>query len=712
MDMEQRRRMLLLEFPKVSVAQWRELVDEGLRGASFQKKLVSHLREGFEVQPLYTQDDALGELDPSGYPGFAPFTRGTSVMDRNGLGWKIRQHHAHPDISVSRAAIAKEIEQGAESIELGFDQATRAGIDPSRDDARVGQDGLSGGSMALLTELVQGVDLDGVSISIDAGGSALAVGALWIASLEEKGIPLEQVEGSLNADPLGALAVDGFLPTSLEDALTHMADLAHWATRHATKLRTVSVSAEPYHNAGATASLELACALATGLAYLRVLTESGLSFAQALESMSFSFSVGTDLFVEIAKLRAARLCWYKIFSACGGTEHDFSMCLHARTSSRSKTVYDPWVNMLRATVEGFAGAVGGADSLATSPFDAALGYPDDFSRRIALNAQILLREESNLKRVIDPAGGSWYVEWLTDRLAREAWAYFQEFERLGGMGAALESGEIRSQLERSASAQRQAVARRKEQITGVNEFANLNEGRIAKPGPDLGAIREKIVQVARVACAQRDAEGLASALETLRGVLAKGAYGERMQRAVEAAKAGATLGELSRVLSQGEASRLDRLVPMRAAEGFEALRDACEAVLERTGRRPAVFLANLGPIPEHKARANFAQNFFEAGGIGVISNDGFSCVEDAVEAFEKSGASAAVLCGSDESYAQWVPSLAPQLVKVGATRLFLAGRPGGREEQDRAAGIETFIFLGCDVLQTLREFLVHEGVLS
>jgi len=711
MDMERGRQKLLGEFPKVSLAQWRALVDEGLSGASFEKKLVSHLREGFDVQPLYTRANALGDLDFSGYPGFAPFTRGATVMGRDGLAWKIRQQHAHPDSSVSRAAIAKEIEQGAESIELRFDQATRAGVDPVPGDGRVGEDGLSGGSVALLAAIIEGVDLDGVSVSIHAAGSALGVSALWVAALQAKGISLAQIEGNLNADPLGALTVDGALPTSLEDTFAQMVDLAHWVTRHAPKLRAVNVSAEPYHNAGATASQELACALATGLAYLRVLTESGFSLAQAMAAMSFSFSIGTDLFVEIAKLRAARLCWYKIFSACGGTEDDFSMRLHARTSARTKTVYDPWVNMLRATVEGFVGAVGGADSLATSPFDEALGYPDDFSRRIALNEQVLLREESNLKRVIDPAGGSWYVEWLTDRLAREAWAQFQEIERLGGMQTALESGEISSRLERSASAQRQAVARRKEQITGVSEFANLNEGRIVKSEPDLSAIRGEIVRITREACSARDAKGVASALEALRVGSGKGAAGERTQRAVEAAKAGATLGELSSALGKGEPSRIARLVPMRAAEGFEELRDACEGVLVRTGRRPSVFLANLGPIPAHKARANFAQNFFEAGGIGVISNDGFSRVEDAVEAFERSGALAAVLCGSDESYAQWVPSLAPQLVQAGATRLYLAGRPGEREEQDRAAGIEEFIFLGCDVLQTLREFLSHEGVL-
>jgi len=704
------KEQLLREFPPVSAADWRSLVEEGLKGGSFDKQLVTQTHEGFPLQPLYTREDQLSE--GSGFPGFAPFTRGIEAVGSDGAGWEIRQEHADPDWKVTRCAIAKEVERGGDSLWLRFDEATRRGLDSDVPDAPAGVGGLLGCSADQVAQLFHCSPIDAVPVLLDAGASGLGVGALWIAASRAKGVGTDALEGNLGSDPLGVLAMTGALPASLGECLTEMADAAAWAAEAAPRLRAVLVSTAPYHDAGATAAHELAYALATGVAYLRRLEAAGLSVDRAAAQMEFSFSVGRDFFMEIAKLRAARLVWAKVVGACGGDPAVLSMKIHARTSARTKTARDPWVNMLRGTIESFAAGVGGADSLATSAFDEALGLPDEFSRRVATNTQVLLKEESHLKRVIDPAGGSWYVEWLTDRLAREAWELFQGIEAEGGMAEALGSGSVAAQVREAAERKRKAIAKRKDAITGVSEFANLGEASIEKEAPDLEALRAAAADGLEQLRAERDASAVGEALAALATSCEDGQSGARMAAAVEAACAGATLGELSQQLRREAPRTAEALRAERAAAGFEALRDASDAAFAETGKRPPIFLANLGPIPKHKARSSFAQNFFEAAGMEALSNDGFETAEAAASAFAASGAELAVLCSADGIYAEMAEETAKRLKQAGASQVLLAGRPGDKEEAYRAAGIDRFIFVGADVLETLRTLLAAVGVLK
>jgi methylmalonyl-CoA mutase len=510
-----------------------------------------------------------------------------------------------------------------------------------------------------------------------------------LAVAKQRGLRWTGLSGSLGLDPLTTLARAGALPGSLAAAHDQSAALARWALAEAPLLRTLHVDTSAYHEAAADAAHEIALALATGVEYLRALSSRGLTLPDALAQLSFGFSIGRDFFLEIAKLRAARRAWAQVVSASGiGSDHG-AMLIHASTSLRESTRRDPWVNMLRGTAESFAAVVGGADAITTHGFDVAHGASDEFASRMARNTQHLLRHEANLHRVVDPAGGSFYVEALTDALLARAWDAFQAIERAGGLTAALEAGSVQGELAKALKQDEQAVETRKLPITGVNEFPHVGEGPIARPAALAVASTQK--QSALSAGALEGASDLVSA-------------------AIAALEQGAHFRDLTRALSKSEPARVKPLLRERLAAPLEALRDRADARLAATGTRPRVFLANLGPISEHKARAAYAQNFFEAAGFQTLSNDGFSSAEQAGAAFVKSGAELAVLCSSDALYAELAEATARALSQAGARAIVLAGSPGEREASYRAAGVTDFIFVGTNLVTTLGTLLTRAGV--
>jgi methylmalonyl-CoA mutase len=385
------------------------------------------------------------------------------------------------------------------------------------------------------------------------------------------------------------------------------------------------------------------------------------------------------------------------------------MRLHSRISKRVLTQCDPYVNLIRNTVALFAAGIGGADAITSVPFDTVGGLPDDFSRRIARNTGLILQEETHLHRVIDPAGGSWYLDWLTKQIAEKAWRLFQEIERRGGMLQALFSGWVTQQIDSAFAPRARNIARRKEGITGVSEFPDVGEERIVHPPPDLAALRSAAAE--RIANVKQRAGGV-SPLSTA-SATPQGAYAPRSPGMVEAAERGASIGQLAHALGfHMDATVIPPLAPHMFAEPFEELRDASDTWHAFHGKRPRVFLANLGPIAHHTARATYAKNFFEAGGFKVLGNDGFKNPEAAANAFVQSGATVAVICSSDKLYPELVPQAAPKLKAAGARSVVLAGNPAANEAAWRAAGVDRFIFIKCDVLATLREMLHEEGVLA
>jgi len=471
---------------------------------------------------------------------------------------------------------------------------------------------------------------------------------------------------------------------------------------------SVLVDTSPYHDAGADSVQEIAAALATGLAYLKALTARGLDLDAAAGQIVFSFSAGCEFFAEIAKLRAARRTWARLVQACGGGSGAQAMRMHVRTSRRVLTARDPWVNILRATAGTFAAGLGGADSVTVSPFDAALGLPDAFSRRIARNVQVILQEESHLNRVIDPAGGCWHLEKRTDELALAGWNLFQDIEDRCGMEKVLRHGWLAERIAEVAEARRRDAARRKAPITGVSEFPNLDEEIPTREAPDREALR-------RIAGAALDARrGRPQVKAALRACAAIDVEAEPGAFCVAASRAvaeGASLGMIGGSLPTcGEAAVMTPLPARRLAEDFERLRDAADAHRAATGAPPRIFLANLGPVAQHTARLGWSRNFLAAGGIVAEAGPGFADPAAAAAAFSAAGATAALICSSDAVYAESGPETVRLLKEAGAISVTVAGRPGELEAAWKEAGADRFIHIGCDVLAILGELLQEQGV--
>ncbi len=689
------------DFPPVAYDQWRSLVESTLGGAPFDRKLVAHTYEGLDVQPVYTRRDRPERDDPLGFPGFPPFIRGSQPAGGALSGWDLRPEYGHPDLAVANREILDDLNGGATSLLLRLDAAAGSGLDP--DDVAAssvaGRSGVMVFGVDDFDTVLADVNLEMITVAIDAGAAYLPAAASLVSLWRRRGISPQDSRGAFNADPLASLVRNGGLPVPLPAAMEAMADLC-WTSDQYPHVTAVGVDTSPYHDAGATAVQDLAIAMATALEYLRAMTDRGMGIDAAARQILFRLGLGTHHFLAIAKLRAARQLWSRVIEVCGGEAPSGAMRIHARTSNRVLTQRDPHVNLLRNTVAMFAAGVGGADAITSVPFDATVGEPDAASRRVARNTLLILQEEAHLHRVIDPAGGSWYLDQLTEELAIKSWEIFQEIEKQGGLIAALRSGWIRAQVDDAYALRAKDIARRKEGITGVSEFPDVHEERRPAPPADSAALR---AAAATRVQSQRPAEDVVSSLESRSADF--GAL-------VDAATAGATIGQMSRALGFGPPSTesITPLEPRSFAQPFEELRSASDEWLAAHGRRPTVFLANLGPVSHHTARATYSKNFFEAGGFNVVSNNGFKDSASAVAAFVESEAGIAVLCSSDKLYPEYVPDIAARLKEAGARYVVLAGHPGDNEEAWREAGVDRFIFMKCDVLATLREMLQAEGV--
>lgn len=690
------------DFPPADYEQWRYLAEQSLAGAPFEKRLVTTTYEGINIQPLYSRRDRPQEPNAEGFPGAPPFVRGSHPLGQLRSGWDLRQEHAHPDLDKSNAAILEDLSGGVTSLLLRLDVAARGGLDP--DDAlaldAAGRDGMMVYHVDDLDGVLSGVHLEMVGLALEAGAGFLPAAAIVAALWERRGTPADHARGAFNADPLAVFARDGGLPCPPDRALALMAQLARWTSQTYPHVTAVRVGSAPYHHAGASSAQDIGFAMGTAVEYLRAMTAAGMSIDDAARQMLFSISVGTHHFLAIAKLRAARKLWSRVVEACGGSPEAGAMRLHSRTSKRVLTQRDPYVNLLRNTAGVFAAGLGGADAITSVPFDAALGLPDDFSRRIARNTLLILQEEAHLHLVADAVGGSWFIDSLTDEVADKGWEIFQEIERQGGMLACLQNGWVHAQIESAFAPRAKNLARRKEGITGVSEFPDVGERPIVKEPIE----RDKLVHAAaeRVAQARLSDPPAAMSPKEI-----------NLPALVAAAGQGASLGQLAAAIRLREdAPLIPPLHPHPFAEPFEQLRDASDAWRELRGTRPRVFLANMGPVSHYTARNTYAKNLFEAGGFETIGAQGFVDPDAAASAFVESGAQVAVICSSDKLYPEVVPQLAPKLKTAGARSVVLAGNPGEMEAEYRAAGIDRFIFIKCDVLGVLREMLQEEGVLA
>jgi len=697
--MDQEELKLAADFPPVSYNEWRELVENrDLKGVPFEKKMVTKTPEGIDIQPLYVAEDWPSEGDPSGVPGFFPYTRGTDAISRAQHGWDIRQEFRESDPKVANAAIQEDLSRGVNSIVVRLDDAAQTGQGPDSDS--VGVHGVMIHDVSALNTVLTNIDIAKIPVELEPGLAYLPAAMALIKVWEDKGVKPADAKGSFGADPIAALAKDGTLPFSAETALSLMAKLADKTAKTFPNVHAVTVNTSVYHNAGASEVQDLGIALATATAYLRAMTDAGMDIDSACKQIAFTTSVDCQEYKQISKLRAARKLWAAVAKSCGASIDACAMILRAKAAKRMMTKFDPWVNLLRTTVSTFASAVGGANSVTCLPFDDAIGLPDEMGRRISRNTQIMLMEESHLFRVIDPAGGTWSMETLTTQIAEKSWAFFQEIEAKGGIVAALQSGFIQDTIAATMADRDKSIAKRKTPITGVSEFPNITEDMVVRPPLDVTATKAQAIAQTK-AGEKASADTLASLATSADPIAATAAT----------INVGASFAAVIKALS-GTPITVSKLPIRHLADSFERLRYASNAYKDKTGNFPSIFLANLGPIASHTGRATFAKNYFEAGGIMAPGNNGFPDVAACVAGFKESGAKIAVICSSDKNYVDMVPEYAPALKAAGVESLYLAGHPGDKKADYDAAGIDGYIYMGAEVLGPLTEQLIRLGVMD
>ncbi|WP_372774099.1 methylmalonyl-CoA mutase family protein [Mangrovibacterium sp.] len=618
--MAEKYNKLFEEFPPVTAEQWKAKVVADLKGADFDRKLVWRTNEGFSVQPFYRQEDLAKVNYLDTLPGEFPFVRGNKT---NSNDWYVRQNIIVKDLNEANKKALEVLMKGVTSLGFVFNEC----INVSKDDMAV---------------LLENICLESVEVNFVAKCYVNKIAEAFAEYVLAGKWDLKNVVASVACDPFGNFLLYGRMKNGFDGSVEQVKNLIERSAKMP-KYRVIAVNAKNYGNAGASVVQELAFALAQGAEYLSALTEAGVEVDAATEKMKFNFSVSANYFMEIAKLRAGRMLWAQIVKAYAPkSDASCKMYVHAETGSWNKSIYDPYVNMLRTQTEAMSAALGGADSITVLPFNAIFEEPTTFSDRIARNQQLLLKEESHFDKIVDPAAGSYYVEELTASIIDETWKLFLAIQDKGGFVAAAKESFIQAEVKKMAAKRDLNVATRRENILGINQFPNFTEA---------------------------------------------------MTKEIDAAA-------FEAIDLTAEDAEIETLKPYRGAMAFERLRLATDK-FAKAGKRPLAFMLTIGNLNFRKARAQFACNFFAVAGYEVKDNNGFATIEEGVAAAKAAGADIVVLCSSDDEYATLAPA-AFDAIK-GEAIFVVAGAPACTDEL-KAKGIENFIHVKSNLLEDLTAY--------
>jgi methylmalonyl-CoA mutase len=628
MEKKDQDKKLFSEFSPVSASQWEEKILADLKGADYEKKLVWKTDEGINVRPYYRAEDLEGLEYLSALPGEKPFVRGVK-RDKN--DWIIRQDIFTGDIALANRIAVDAVSHGAGALGLNVKEIT---------------------SHKQMQRLLEGIDITKTGINFISSRSYPLTLELFIYEIAHRGLEGESIAGSINFDPIGFLLLHGDFYQSRQSNLDEAEYLIQTIGKRLPGFHAITVNGHLFHNAGATLVQELAFSLASGAEYMADLTSKGLTADNVAGSLMFSFAIGSSYFMEIAKLRAVRLLWTAIVDQFKPEQPGSSaMFIHSTTSRWNKTLYDPYVNLLRTTTEGMSAAIGNTDSMSILPFDFPTQDESEISRRIARNQQLILKEEAYLDRIIDPAAGSYYIENLTNSIAMHSWELFKSVEDNGGLTECIKTGFVQDEIEKSSRKKDMDIAQRKIIILGTNQYAN-------------------------------PLEILSQNIDKLHGS------------------------------TDDKPSTYKKLRIYRGAGAFEEIRLATEHAVARGKKQPSVFLLQTGNPGMRKARATFATNFFGCAGYRIIDNTDIITVEEGIKAALDSKAEIVVLCSSDEEYAALVPA-ACKGIRSGDkdVMILVAGYPKEIVEMLKSNGADDFIHVRTNVLEFLRNLQKKFGIL-
>jgi methylmalonyl-CoA mutase len=616
---------------KPTLEDWKAAADKDVKG----RDLTWHTPEGFAIKPLYTGEDA---GDP-GLPGFAPFTRGVKASMYAGRPWTIRQYAGFSTAEESNAFYRRNLAMGQKGLSVAFDLATHRGYDSDhpRVVGDVGMAGVAIDSVEDMKILFDGIPLDQMSVSMTMNGAVIPILAFFIVAGQEQGVPTEQLDGTIQNDILKEFMVRNTYIYPPEPSMRIVSDIIAYTSENMPKFNSISISGYHMHEAGATAVQELAFTIADGKEYVVRAIAAGMDIDAFAGRLSFFFGIGMNFFMEVAKLRAARTLWFRVMDSLGAQKERSKMLrTHCQTSGVSLQEQDPYNNVIRTTIEAMAAVLGGTQSLHTNALDEAIALPTDFSARIARNTQLVLQEESGICNVVDPLGGSYYIEALTQQLVDEAWALIEEVDALGGMTKAVASGMPKARIEEAAAAKQARIDKGEDVIVGVNKYRKDEEDLLDTLEVDNHAVRD--AQVARINAmrASRDEAACRAAL----AALTEGARGggNLLALAVEAARARATLGEISDAMEAAFGRYDTQPVPVKGIYGkayagdvrYDQVIEGVKAVTTRLGRAPRLLVAKMGQ-DGHDRGANVIASAFTDMGFDVTSGPLFQTPKEACQ---------------------------------------------------------------------------------
>lgn len=632
-------------FPPVSTAEWEARIIEDLKGADYQKKLIWKTNEGFEVKPYYRDEDIASNAFINDVPGSYPFVRGNQITSND---WEIRQDIETDDIAEANKLAVDAVKRGATGLGL-----VAAELETAAD----------------VNELLAGLPLETTGLHFGAAPSYPALIKTVAKFVKEQNLNPDNIKGSFDFDPISYVLLNGDFWKSEKSDLAEVASMLKLGKELLPSMKVVNVNGHYFNSAGATMVQELGFSLASGAEYMNLAVSAGISADDAAQRMMFSFGIGSNYFMEIARLRAARQLWAKIVEQFKpASEKSMLMHIHSNTSAWNKTLFDPYVNLLRTTTEAMSAILGGTQSLSILPFDTFYKDPDEFSNRLARNQQIILKEEVYLDKVVDPAAGSYYIENLTQLIAEAAWKVFLAVEEKGGMVEAVKSGYIQDLVEKSAAQRLDDIANRRLIQLGTNQYPNTGEEMLEK-----------------IHFAEED---------------------EMLEEEIYAEEDTEIEDDDDEV-----PTTYKKLVLFGGSDAFDQMRLATEQYVAEGNKKPSVFLFNIGNLAMRKARAMFTTNFFGCAGYEILDNSGFASVDEGLKAAQQTKAEIVVVCSSDEEYATLVPEIATKLKKSAPeTLLVVAGYPKEIMETLKSAGVDEFIHVRSNLLSTLESFQEKLGI--
>jgi len=693
---------------------WKALAAKDLKGRD--PETLTRLRpEGIEVKALYTAED-VADLETDTLPGLAPFTRGVRATMYANRPWTIRQYAGFSTAEESNAFYRRNLAAGQQGVSVAFDLATHRGYDSDhpRVVGDVGKAGVAIDSVEDMKILFDGIPLDQMSVSMTMNGAVLPVLASFVVAAEEQGVSQDKLAGTIQNDILKEFMVRNTYIYPPEPSMRIVADIIGYTSDHMPKWNSISISGYHMQEAGATAEQELAFTIADGLEYVRSALARGLDVDKFAGRLSFFFAIGMDFFMEVAKLRAARVLWHRVMSQFEPKDPKSLMLrTHCQTSGVSLTALDPYNNVIRTTVEALAAVLGGTQSLHTNAFDEALGLPTDFSARIARNTQLVIQEETGVPHVIDPLGGSYYVEALTQELVDKAWALIEEVEELGGMTNAVASGMPKLRIEESAARRQARIDRGEEVVVGVNKYKLDNPEAVDVLDIDNAAVlAQQVAKLERIR-AERDDAAVTAALTAL----TEGARGEGnlLALCIDAARARATVGEMSDAM---EAVFGRHAAEVRTIQGFyghayegderfAAVTARIDAFAEANGRRPRMLVVKMGQDGHDRGAKVIATGFADLGfdvDVGVLFQTPAEAAADAVD----NDVHLIGVSSQAAGHKTLVPQLLAELEARGAgdIKVVVGGViPPQDFDQLRAAGVSAIFPPGTNIVDAATEVL-------